>query len=357
MIFFKNLFQKKKPIERPEWSKGFSLDPTYYYDWEQLRFKFLSFQSASTKDSDDSALKKLTPEQLDSALQEADKGDIETMYFLGIHLCPDFPEGDCSVESKQYIQKSAEGGYAAAQYLMSLIHADSRVKEELDESEMWMQKAFDQGYIYSVFTLYNIKCNKLLNEWIDKYAETDSSVADYQEVEEFSARVYNLFIDIKESIDHHTDNVPTEDVTEFGLREDYKEVATSLETFIEFIEGDLYPRTLIYLNNIKNDTQIRKQINKAVDMALLTHDEDVVGTAKRVLDIIQHNDKCKTTKPEVIKDIHRKSYNSSRVETKLFTGGDTPKSNNPCQARTYHGYFGIEDEVIDFITSFINQNK
>jgi len=43
-------------------------------------------------------------------------------------------------------------------------------------------------------------------------------------------------------------------------------------------------------------------------------------------------------------------------EIKLFSGGDTPRSSNPCQARTYHGYLGIEDKVVRFITSFINQD-
>jgi|APSaa5957512493_1039668.scaffolds.fasta_scaffold44373_1 hypothetical protein len=287
MIFFKNIFNKKESVEKPEWLKGFSSDPDYYYNWEQLKLEFLSFQTTSNKDT----LKGLTPEGLDRMLQEADKGNIEALYFLGTYLCPDFPDGDCSNESKQYVRKSAEGGYAAAQFLIGLIHADSKVKKELNESEIWIQKSLDQGYIYAAFPLYSIKCNKLLDEWTNKYAETDSSIADYQEVEEFSTMVYSLFIEIKDLIEQHADNKPAEDVTEFGLHEDYEEATASLETFIEFIEGDLYPRTLVYLNNIKNDTQIRKKINEAIDLALLTHDENVIDTAKRVLDIIKHKDK------------------------------------------------------------------
>jgi hypothetical protein len=75
-----------------------------------------------------------------------------------------------------------------------------------------------------------------------------------------------------------------------------------------------------------------------------------------VLAIHHTQDACKTTRPSVVKDIKRKAYNSSRVGVKLFTGGDEPISSNPCQARTYHGYLGIEDKVVDSIVSFISSD-
>jgi len=113
----------------------------------------------------------------------------------------------------------------------------------------------------------------------------------------------------------------------------------------------------VNLNSKIDGLVLTSSISKTNNKGTSVTDLDLDKLTVPVLAIHHKNDKCKTTKPEVIKDIHRKSYNSSRVETRLFTGGDTPKSNNPCQARTYHGYFGIEDEVINFITSFINQNK
>ncbi len=73
-----------------------------------------------------------------------------------------------------------------------------------------------------------------------------------------------------------------------------------------------------------------------------------------VLAIHHSQDACKTTRPSVVKGIKHKVHNSSRVEIKLFSGGDTPISDNPCQARTYHGYFGLEAEVVDYIYSFIS---
>ena len=76
-----------------------------------------------------------------------------------------------------------------------------------------------------------------------------------------------------------------------------------------------------------------------------------------VLAIHHAQDACKTTRPGVIKDIKRKAYNSSRFEAKLFDGGDKPKNSNPCQAKTYHGYLGIESKVVDYMTAFIEGSK
>jgi predicted esterase len=75
-----------------------------------------------------------------------------------------------------------------------------------------------------------------------------------------------------------------------------------------------------------------------------------------VLAIHHKEDKCKVTIPMVIKSIKSKAYNSSRVKTKLFSGGDVPISKNPCQARTYHGYLGIEKDVVNFMYDFISEN-
>jgi len=72
-----------------------------------------------------------------------------------------------------------------------------------------------------------------------------------------------------------------------------------------------------------------------------------------VLAIHHSQDACKTTRPGVIKDIKRKTYNSSRFKSKLFDGGDEPKNSNPCKAKTYHGYLGIENKVVDYMAAFI----
>jgi len=96
-------------------------------------------------------------------------------------------------------------------------------------------------------------------------------------------------------------------------------------------------------------SSISKTNNKGTSVAYLPLDRITVP----VLAIHHKQDACKTTKPRIVKDIKRKAYNSSRVETRMFSGGDEPTNNNPCKAMTYHGYLGIEKDVADYIGNFI----
>ena len=116
-------------------------------------------------------------------------------------------------------------------------------------------------------------------EWSDKYSETDSSVVNYEEVNRFSLKVKDMLENIESNYEkNRKTNDTTTNVDDF--------FAHMSETLLDFL-NDLYPRTLIYLKNIEGDNQIRRQISEAVDSALLTHDENTVDTAKRVLEIIK----------------------------------------------------------------------
>jgi hypothetical protein len=42
--------------------------------------------------------------------------------------------------------------------------------------------------------------------------------------------------------------------------------------------------------------------------------------------------------------------------SELFKGGDPPKSMDPCMAFTPHGFFGIEDSVVEAIAAFIGKH-
>ncbi len=99
-------------------------------------------------------------------------------------------------------------------------------------------------------------------------------------------------------------------------------------------------------------SSISRTDNKGTSVTDLALDKITVP----VLAIHHKEDKCKATIPKVIKSIKSKAYNSSRVKTKLFSGGDEPISKNPCQARTYHGYLGIEEDVVNFMYDFISEN-
>lgn len=72
--------------------------------------------------------------------------------------------------------------------------------------------------------------------------------------------------------------------------------------------------------------------------------------------IVAHSkDGCWVTPPEGAKEIAEGLINSRKVEVKMFSGGDTPIS-KPCKGRSYHGFLGIEDEVVSFIADFIKSN-
>jgi TPR repeat protein len=241
-----------------------------------------NINNMSIEKSDNGLFNGYTSAELDLISEKADKGDIEAQYLLGKALCPDLdqtmnsPEGNCN---NKYIEMSAEGGHGPAQYLMGMVHIDSEIESELTESEMWFKKASDQGFSFATLALYKVQCAKLNIEWVDKYAETDSSIANYEEVNKFSLKVKVLLEAVESNYEENKridDNATNND--EF--------FAHMSEILMDFL-GDLYPRTLVYLENIENDNKIREQINKAISMALLIADEDVFDTTKRVLNIVE----------------------------------------------------------------------
>jgi dienelactone hydrolase len=69
--------------------------------------------------------------------------------------------------------------------------------------------------------------------------------------------------------------------------------------------------------------------------------------------IVAHlNDKCKQTPPDGAEAIKNSLLDAKRIEVKYFSGGEIPKS-DPCKALSEHGFFGIEDDVINAIAKFI----
>ena len=62
--------------------------------------------------------------------------------------------------------------------------------------------------------------------------------------------------------------------------------------------------------------------------------------------IVAHDqDACPKTPPAGAHAIAGLLTAAPAVEVKLFSGGDRPRS-KPCQAMSYHGFLGIEDEVV-----------
>ena len=74
-----------------------------------------------------------------------------------------------------------------------------------------------------------------------------------------------------------------------------------------------------------------------------------------VLIVAHNNDDCWVTDPAGAVDIKEKLTNAKKLELKYFNGGISPKS-AACGALSPHGFYGIEEEVVDFISSFIKNN-
>jgi len=112
----------------------------------------------------------------------------------------------------------------------------------------------------------------------------------------------------------------------------------------------------VHLNNKINGVVLTSSISKTNKKGTSVTDLALDRITVPILAIHHKDDKCKTTKPKVVKAIKNKSYNSSNVRIKMFSGGDEPINKNPCKAKTYHGFLGIESEVVRGITGFINEN-
>lgn len=73
--------------------------------------------------------------------------------------------------------------------------------------------------------------------------------------------------------------------------------------------------------------------------------------------LITHHQKdgCRFTKPEGATRIKQMLTATPVAELQWFKGGR--EKSKPCNARSYHGYLGIEDEVVDAIAAFIKINS
>lgn len=72
--------------------------------------------------------------------------------------------------------------------------------------------------------------------------------------------------------------------------------------------------------------------------------------------IISHeNDDCKVTPPSDSPIIMEK-LNDRVIKKSVYVKGGYEESSNPCKAKTYHGFLGIENNVVDIIEDFIDKN-
>ena len=67
------------------------------------------------------------------------------------------------------------------------------------------------------------------------------------------------------------------------------------------------------------------------------------------------DDECLKTPAAGAVKIAALLVNAKKVEVKMFSGGSSPQP-KPCNAMSYHGFLGIEDEVVNYISDFIESN-
>jgi pimeloyl-ACP methyl ester carboxylesterase len=95
-------------------------------------------------------------------------------------------------------------------------------------------------------------------------------------------------------------------------------------------------------------TRRNEKGDNLLDMAL----EDI-----RVPTLVVHHkeDGCRVTPHRAVRDIMKRLTNSSEAEQISFTGGKAPVS-RPCGARSRHGFYGIEEEVVENISKWIKRH-
>jgi pimeloyl-ACP methyl ester carboxylesterase len=72
--------------------------------------------------------------------------------------------------------------------------------------------------------------------------------------------------------------------------------------------------------------------------------------------ILSHrHDACDITPAADAPKLKSRLIRAGRVEVVLLDGGDPPRS-KPCEAKSQHGYFGIEAKAVDTIARFIEAN-
>ena len=74
-----------------------------------------------------------------------------------------------------------------------------------------------------------------------------------------------------------------------------------------------------------------------------------------VLIVAHKQDACEYTPPEGSEKIKKAIINSSKIKVIYYEGGKRPKD-KACWPYSYHGFYGIQDDVINGISAFIISN-
>ena len=104
------------------------------------------------------------------------------------------------------------------------------------------------------------------------------------------------------------------------------------------------------INGIILSSSITKKNSKGKSLEELELSEITTPT----LIVFNEKDKCRVTPPEGSKQLFDLLSNEIKKEYKIFNGGKN-KDTNPCKAMTYHGFLGIEKDVVDYMSQWIKK--
>ncbi|WP_088343053.1 MULTISPECIES: hypothetical protein [Rhodomicrobium] len=74
-----------------------------------------------------------------------------------------------------------------------------------------------------------------------------------------------------------------------------------------------------------------------------------------VLIVSHKDDACAITPAADMPKLQTRLTKASKIETRLLEGGSPPIS-EPCEAKSQHGFLGIEDEAVGVVAQFIKSN-
>jgi len=146
-----------------------------------------------------------------------------------------------------------------------------------------------------------------------------------------------------------------------------REHVTDIDTVIDYLQKKAtVPVWLIGTSRgTESAAHVAIHTNKKIGGAILTAsvtESNSKGTAVTKMDlgniqapvlIASHKkDECRVTPPSGAKKIKSKLKNAPVVEIKYYTGGKPPLS-KPCEAKSEHGFYGIEEAVVGDIVQFI----
>ena len=167
-------------------------------------------------------------------------------------------------------------------------------------------------------------------------------------------------------------NAPEDHQKKEGMKSDFrgsKEHASDIETVLDFLQKRKnLPVWLIGTSRGTNSAangaiRIKNKIHGLILSSPITattnkgkaiKDFDLSEIQMPVLILSHKNDECPVSIPEQASEIKRRLVNAKTAELKYVNGGiNTGKH---CRGLSHHGFNGLEDEMVNIISKFINEN-